>query len=311
MRVLVTGGAGYIGCVLVEALLRESHRVIVVDDFRNGPTLGHLVRNQHLEIVKGDVRDMRVLYQVAPRADVVIPLAAVVGAPACDKNPREASETNVNAIRALLNRLSDEQIVLYPNTNSGYGIGGEAACTEDSPLRPISLYGQTKCKIEEDILQRENAVVFRLATVFGTSARMRTDLLVNDFALMAATGTALKLYQPNARRNYVHVVDVAQAFVGAIHQAPRMAYKVYNCGDTRANMTKGKLAYMVNAIAMGHGMPGMTVVEVDGADPDKRDYIVLNDRLEATGWRPTVTIDAGITELLQYYRMSSERRGNA
>ncbi len=304
MRVLVTGGAGFVGSILVGALVKRGHAVTVLDDLRYGQRLfEHPIG---YKAILGDARNAAILRDLATEHDAFVPLAAVVGAPACDKAPQDARTTNFGAIKTLLGMLSKDQIVLYPNTNSGYGIGGEEACDESSPLRPVSLYGKTKVEAEGIVLARENSIAFRLATVFGTSPRMRTDLMVNDFVLRAMTEGRIGIYQAKARRNFVHVRDVAEAFCHAIENFEAMRGKVYNCGDTRANMTKGELC---DAIDRHVPFPWN---EVPGEDPDKRDYLVLNDRLEATGWRPKRTIDDGIVELMNYYRNTDSRRcGNA
>lgn len=308
MRVLVTGGAGYIGSVLVPALLEDGHEVTVLDDFRYGQTsLASSCAAPGFEIVRGNARDTSLLRELAPRHDAFIPLAAIVGAPACDKDPIGAQEINFGAVSVLCDVLASSQIVLYPNTNSGYGIGGEEYCTEESPLRPVSLYGRTKVEAENVVMERGNSLAFRLATVFGVSPRMRTDLLVNDFVRHAVFGKTLVLYEAQARRNFVHIRDVAAAFLHAVDNFDAMRGRVYNCGDTRANMTKAALCDAVARRVVGFGWS-----HGRGADPDKRDYVVLNDRLEATGWKPAHSLDDGIVELLKFYRMAGNMAfGNA
>lgn len=307
VRILVTGGAGYIGSVLVPELIGDGHRVTVLDDFRYGQmSLAAYCAENALRLIRGNARDTALLRELAKEHDAFIPLAAVVGAPACDKDPVEAQEINFGAVAELCGVLSPSQLVLYPNTNSGYGIGGEERCTEESPLRPVSLYGRTKVWAEQVVMERERSVAFRLATVFGVSPRMRTDLLVNDFVRRAVFGRELVLYEAQARRNFVHVRDVATAFLRALRQSS-MHGQVYNCGDTRANMTKAALCD-----AVCRHLPGFRWTHGEGADPDKRDYIVSNDKLEATGWRPLHSLDFGITELVKFYAMSGDRSfGNA
>lgn len=304
MRCLVTGGAGFLGSVLVPELLAHGHVVTVLDDLRYGQRFFESLPNASL--ICGDARNKALLRDLVTDHDAFIPLAGIVGAPACDKAPEDAQTTNFGAVRLLLGLLAKDQIVLYPNTNSGYGIGGVEACDESSPLLPISLYGRTKVEAEGAVMQRENSVAFRLATVFGTSPRMRTDLMVNDFVNTACTVGKITLYQPKARRNFVHIRDVAGAFAHAIANFGTMRGKVYNCGDTRANMSKGELCDFIGRhVPFGWNFG-------PGEDPDKRDYIVLNDRLEATGWRPQLTLHDGIAELVKYYQTVDSRRcGNA
>lgn len=300
MRILVTGGAGYIGSVLTAELMARGHVVTVLDNLMHGQqwsAVGHLIRD--------DAINHNVLALIPPQ-DAVIALAAIVGAPACDKQPELAVATNETAIKTLCDLLPPSMPLLFPNTNSGYGIGGEDLCTEDSPLNPISLYGRTKCAAEKLVMERENSVAFRLATVYGPSPRMRTDLMVNDFVHTAVhSPDVFKLYQPQARRNFVHIRDVAHAFIHAIDNFDRMKGQVHNCGDTRANMSKAALCDRIAT-----HVPGFTWVEVAGEDVDKRDYLVSNAKLEATGWQPHVSFDDGIKELVGYYKDHPERCGN-
>jgi nucleoside-diphosphate-sugar epimerase len=309
LRILVTGGAGFLGSVIVPNMLmqRADYRITVLDSFRFKQTsLAPWCDNPRLDIVKGDCRDERLMRELIARHDVFIPLAGIVGAAACDADREAAQSINCDAVEMLCDLLSVDQRVIFPNTNSGYGVGGEELCTEDSPLRPISVYGRTKCAAEAIVLSRENSVVFRLATVFGVSTRMRTDLLVNDFVLRALTERSITLYEPQARRNFIHIQDVARAFVHALILFGGMRGQVFNCGDSDANMTKAALCETI-----GRHVEGFAWAEGAGADPDKRDYIVSNAKLEAIGWTAQRTIDDGIRELLRYYRMSMERAGNA
>lgn len=303
MKILITGGAGYIGSMLVNELIGMDHEVTVLDKFLyKQNSLASWCVYPELTIVRGDVRDSRVLEELLPKHDVVIPLAAIVGASACERDRVAAQTTNYDAINAMCFHLSDEQWVLYPNTNSGYGIGTNAPCTEQSPLEPISLYGRTKCDAERRVMERRNSISLRLATVFGVSPRMRTDLMVNDFVRRAYTDKSLTLYEPYARRNFIHVRDVCGAFVRCLDEFCAMRGNVYNAGDTSANMTKARLCHRI-----GEAVPGFEWLMGTGEDVDKRDYLVSNAKLEATGWRPMYTLKQGIEELLKYYVMSGGR----
>lgn len=289
---LVTGGAGYLGAVLVDQLLRGGYRVTVLDNFMYGQTsLAHLACYGRLEIVRGDACDA---YRMLHDVDVVIPLAAIVGAPACATSPVIAETTNLFAVRKLCEASSKAQLIIIPTSNSGYGVGGEEMCTEESPLRPVSLYGRTKVEAEKAVMDRGNAVSLRLATVFGTAPRTRLDLMVNDFAYRAATDGVLTLFEPHFRRNFVHVRDVARAFMHVIHgNAP--IDQIYNVGDTRANMTKLALVQKIK-----ERMPSLVINVAENAeDPDKRDYMISNAKFEATGWVPVFSIEQGIDEIVR------------
>ena len=305
-RVLVTGAAGYVGNVLCERLLGAGFSVIGLDNLshgQDGPL--HLCREEGFEFVRGDVRDERQLGELLRRTDVVVPLAAVVGAPACEKDPQGARAVNLEAIR-LLNRLrSPDQLVVFPTTNSGYGTkSGATHCTEDTPLEPISLYGETKVLAEAELLASENAITLRLATVFGVSPRMRLDLLVNHFVHAAATDRYIVIFEKDFKRNYVHIRDVADCFVHAIENAPRMKGRAFNVGLDSANLSKEELALKVK----GH-VPGLYIHFAEiGSDPDKRNYVVSNRRLAEAGFTARRSLDDGIRELLKAYRMLAPRR---
>jgi len=300
-KVLVTGGAGYVGSVLCEHLLAAGHDVTVIDNLTyKQNSLFHLCTNAHFDFVKGDVRDEYLMRGLIKDADVLVPLAAVVGAPACDQDPWLAKSLNVGAIR-LLNRLrSPNQLIIYPTTNSGYGTkSGDVYCTEDTPLDPISLYGQTKAEAEADLLATPNVMTLRLATVFGMSPRMRIDLLVNHFVYMALTEGCIVIFEKDSKRNYVHVRDVADCFVHCIAHAERMVGRPYNVGLDAANLSKEELSLKIK-----EHVPNVSLhfSEV-GSDPDKRNYIVSNQRLREAGFEATRSIDDGIKELLKGYRM--------
>lgn len=307
MNVLVTGGAGYFGSVLVRMLLRQNHRVTVIDNFMyRQQSLTDLCSYKNLSIVNGDVRDIRVIAHHVKWADVIIPLAAIVGAPACSKNESAAWTTNTDAVRQVCQLADSTQLILYPNTNSGYGIGDEKLCTEESPLRPISIYGKSKITAENWVLNKRNGVSFRLATLFGTSARMRVDLMVNDFVLRAVRDRTLVLFEEHFRRNFVHVQDAAAAFIHAINDPKVVEGKVYNVGDSEANMTKKELCEKIALQVPGFVFHCSPI----GEDPDKRDYVVSNDKIEKTGWRALLSLDDGIQELAKCFQQPFSGHGN-
>jgi nucleoside-diphosphate-sugar epimerase len=300
-KILVTGGAGYIGSILCEAMLQAGHQVTVLESFMfRQVTLAQLCINPNFNIVRGDARDERVLAGLVAKHDVAIPLAAIVGAPMCNADETGAVSTNLGAVTSLVKLMGKEQKILIPTTNSGYGIGEKGKeCTEESPLKPLSLYGRTKVEAEAAVLSRGNGISLRLATVFGMSPRMRVDLLVNDFVYRAVTDRAVILFEPHFKRNYIHIRDVAKAFIHALKNFDAMKDKAFNCGLSDANLSKMELCERIR-----EQVPGFVFMEAPvGEDPDKRDYIVSNARLEATGWKPDVTLDQGIAELIKGYRM--------
>lgn len=301
LNVLVTGGAGYLGAVLIPTLLEAGHKVTVVDNFMFGQiSLAAVCANPDFDVVRGDAREADTLRPLVAKADAVIPLAALVGAPLCDRDRTGAVSTNLDAVRTLVGLLSKQQRILMPITNSGYGIGDAGQmCTEDSPLRPISLYGRTKVDAEQAALDRGNAISFRLATVFGMSPRMRLDLLVNDFVFRAVNDKAVVLFEPHFKRNYIHIRDVARAFLHGIDNFEAMRDRPYNVGLSDANLSKAELCARIQ-----RHVPNFVYLEAPiGEDPDKRDYIVSNSRIEATGYQPAFSLDDGIVELIKGYRM--------
>jgi nucleoside-diphosphate-sugar epimerase len=300
-NILVTGGAGYIGSVLVPMLLQANYAVTVVDTFSFGQlSLANLCIDPSFHLVRADARDESTMSRLITKADIVIPLAALVGAPMCAKDPVGAVSLNRDAIRWLCNNLATDQRLLLPNTNSGYGIGDtNSFCTEDSPLRPISLYGTSKVEAELIALERENSITFRLATVFGMSPRMRLDLLVNDFTYRAVTDRAIVIFEGHFKRNYIHVRDVARAFLHGIEKFDAMRSRPYNVGLSSANLSKLELAERIKSL-----VPNFTYLEsAIGTDPDQRNYIVSNERIERTGYLPSFSLDDGITELIKGYQM--------
>lgn len=301
MKILVTGGAGYIGSVLTPILLQEGCVVTVLDNlmYRQDSLLS-VCYHSNFRFIRGDVRDKELIEKETGKHDVIIPLAAIVGAPACDKDPALATEVNYEAIHCLLTCVSSRQMVLFPVTNSGYGIGQEGRyCDESTPLNPISLYGRTKVDAEKLLLDSGNAVTFRLATVFGMSSRMRLDLLVNDFVYRAVTDRSIVLFESHFKRNYVHIRDVANAFLFGLQQYDRMKGEPHNIGLSDSNLSKMELCLKIKA-----HIPNFHIFESEiGKDVDKRDYIVSNEKIEKLGFSPQYSIDMGIEELIKGYRI--------
>jgi nucleoside-diphosphate-sugar epimerase len=301
MRVLITGGLGYLGSVISEHLLNAGHSVLVLDNLMyGGQSLFHLCARDGFDFVRGDARDDDALRAALKRADVIIPLAALVGAPACDRDPWVAQSVNYGAIKQLNELRSANQLVLYPCTNSGYGAkSGDVFCTEETPMEPISLYGRTKVEAEKLLLDSDNVITLRLATVFGASPRMRLDLLVNHFTHAAFTDGCIEIFEKDAKRNYVHIRDVADCFVHCLANTDAMLGRPYNLGLDDANLSKEELALKVREHV---GAFRIYFAEV-GEDPDKRDYIVSNERLRGAGFGARRTLDDGIVELLKAFRM--------
>jgi nucleoside-diphosphate-sugar epimerase len=302
-RVLVTGGLGYLGSVLCEHLLRAGFRVKAIDNLMYGTGqqgLFHLCASPAFDFVKGDVRNEELMKSALKDTDIIVHLAAIVGASACDRDPALATSVNLESVR-LLNRLrSPRQLVLFPNTNSGYGTTtGTSYCTEDSPLQPISLYGKTKVEAERLLLDSPNAIALRLATVFGMSPRMRLDLLVNHFVYTAYQEGYIVIFEKEFKRNYIHIRDVADCMLHCVANAGRMAGKPYNVGLESANLSKEELALKVKQY-----LPNFYIhFAAIGQDPDKRNYVVSNERLRQAGFEASRSLDEGIQELLKGYRM--------
>lgn len=295
----MTGGAGYIGSILVPALLESGHAVTVLDNFMyQQNSLLECCANERFSVIRADCRDESTVRQVVKNADVILPLAAIVGAPACQADQTAARSTNLDAIKLLLSLRSKEQRIIFPTTNSGYGIGEPGKlCTEETPLRPISLYGQTKVEAERAVLDAGNAITFRLATVFGMSPRMRIDLLVNDFVYRAVTDRTVVVFQGHAKRNFIHVRDVARAFLHALENFERMKDEPYNVGLSDANLSKLELCAEIRK-----HVPQFVYIEAPvGEDPDKRDYVVSNEKVGRMGFRPAYSLEFGIRELVKGY----------
>ena len=299
--VLVTGGAGYLGSILVPALLDAGFGVTVLDNFMyRQNSLAGVCHHPRFDVVDGDARQTALLSPLVKQADIVIPLAALVGAPLCKRDPIGATTTNRDAISTLTDMLSPAQCLIMPITNSGYGVGEPGKfCTEETPMRPISLYGRDKTEAERIVLERENSLSLRLATVFGMAPRMRIDLLVNDFVYRAVTDRFVVLFEAHFKRNYIHIRDVARAFLHSIENFADMKGGPYNVGLSDANLSKAELCERIKL-----QVPDFVWLEAPvGEDPDKRDYIVSNSKIERTGFMPAVSLDDGIRELIKGYRM--------
>jgi nucleoside-diphosphate-sugar epimerase len=301
-NVLVTGGAGYIGSVLVPALLDRNFAVTVVDNFMYGQdSLSAVCYRPEFTLVRGDVRSKETMRPLLKSADIIIPLAALVGAPLCDRRPDEATATNLHAIADMVAAISREQRVLMPVTNSGYGVGEAGRyCTEATPIRPVSRYGRDKVEAERILHERHPAAIsVRLATVFGMSPRMRLDLLVNDFTYRACTDRSIVLFESHFKRNFIHVRDVARVFLHGIDRFEAMQGQVYNAGLSDANLSKLELCQRIQK-----HVPSFVIHESNiGRDPDQRDYIVSNEKLERTGFAPAFSLDDGIRELIKGFAM--------
>lgn len=306
LKVLVTGGAGYIGSILVTELLDAGYEVTVVDNFAHHEnSLAHVCSRPHFNVVRGDVRSKSLMLPLLKEADAVIPLAAIVGAPLCDRDPVGAVTINRDAVEMIIKNLSKSQWLLMPVTNSGYGIGKKNSyCTEKSPLKPVSLYGKTKVEAEKLILERENSVSFRLATVFGMSPRMRMDLLVNDFVYRAMKDRFIVLFEAHFNRNFIHVRDVARAFLFGLKNFEKLKGEAYNVGLSDANLSKLELCQKIKK-----HLPQFVIQKASvDRDPDQRDYLVSNAKIEKEGFCPIHSLDDGIKELIKGYKMLSVNR---
>lgn len=301
-KILITGGAGYIGSTLVPKLLTEGFKVTVLDNFyfNHYYALLPCCKHENFDVVEGDARDEVLMKGLVPRHDIIIPLAAIVGAPACEKDKTGAVTTNFGQIKYINEIRSKEQMLLYPNSNSGYGIGQDGIhCTEETPLRPISLYGKTKTDAETILLDSGNVITFRLATVFGISPRMRLDLLVNDFTYRAINDRFIILFEAHFKRNYIHVGDVSKAFIHGIKNYEAMKNNAYNVGLSSANLSKFELCHKIK-----NYLPDFTVETNEfSKDPDQRNYIVSNEKIEKTGYHPDMDLDRGIRELIKGCKM--------
>ena len=301
MLILVTGGAGYIGSILIPQLLNEGHSVIAIDNFMyQQSSLLDCCMDKKFTLIRGDVRNEKILQEALKKADVIFPLACLTGAPLCDKFPDEAKSINLDAVKTILKLRGREQRIIYPTTNSGYGIGEkDKFCDEKSRLRPISLYGRLKSDAEKAVLDAKNSITFRFATAFGASPRMRLDLLVNDFVYRAVHDGFLVLFQGHFKRNYIHVRDAARAFLHTLDHFDQMKDEPYNVGLSDCNISKLELCEEIKK-----ELPRFYFTEAEvGEDPDQRDYIVSNEKIEKTGFLPKFSLQEGIQELIRAYQI--------
>jgi len=299
-KILITGGAGYLGSMISTGLVNKGYKVTVIDKLIYSKTsLLHLLSHKNFLFVEGDVTDEKIMKKYIKNQDIIIPLAALVGAPLCQKKPKIAVELNVNAIKYLCRISKSNQKIIYMTTNSGYGVGEKNKfCDENSTLRPISLYGKTKNEAEKIVKKRGNYVAFRLATVFGFSYRMRTDLLVNFMVLTALTKKKIEIFEPNFRRNFVHISDVSNAIIHTIQNFEKMKNNVYNLGLSNANITKINLLKKIKK----HIPELKIIINRKKKDPDKRDYFVSNRKIEKKGFKAKFSLDDGIEELINVFK---------
>ena len=301
MKILITGGAGYIGSGLVPMLLQKGHEVTVIDNFMFGQTsLLDCCWDPRLEVIRADVRDLDLVREHTTKADVIIPLACLTGAPLCSQQPDTAKVVNSDIIKEMFKVKSNNQVMIFPNTNSGYGVGEEGIhCDENSPLRPVSHYGKLKVELEQFLLDSGECATFRFATIFGVSPRPRLDLLVNDFTYRAVNDRSVVLFEPHFKRNYLHVRDAAHAFIHVMENYDTMKGNAYNVGLSDANLSKEELCQEIQKIVTNFRY----LISDIGEDPDKRNYIVSNDRIEKTGFKPSVSLQDGIKELVKGYQI--------
>ena len=301
MKILVTGGAGYIGSILVPMVLQKGHSVTVIDNFMYGQTsLLDCCYSSELQVVRGDVRDEQLLREAMPKADAILPLACLTGAPLCDRDQIGAQQINYESVRFMAEHKSKEQLLIFPCTNSGYGVGQDGIfCDENTPMRPVSFYGKLKVELDQYLLDRGDCITFRFATVFGVSPRMRLDLLVNDFTYRAVVDRTVVLFEAHFKRNYLHVRDAANAFIHALENYQTMVGEPYNVGLSDANVSKKELCEHIQRL-----LPDFVFIEAPvGKDPDQRNYIVSNVKIEETGFQTHVGLDQGIQELVKGFQI--------
>lgn len=299
-KILITGGAGYIGSMLSTKLIELGQKVTVIDKLNfSKNSIAHLLYNKNFEFIYGDVRNHKLYKKNIKSHDVIIPLAGLVGAKLCEKFKKEAIEVNKQSIKFLIENIRNNQKIIYPTTNSGYGVGKKNKfCDETSELNPISLYGRTKVEAEKIVMEHKNSVSFRLATVFGYSYRMRTDLLVNNLTHTAFKENELKIFEGQFRRNFIHIQDIVKVFVFALNNFSRLKGETYNVGLSTANITKIQLAKKIKIF-----LPKLKILKIQNMkDPDQRDYFVSNKKIEKKGFKANIELETGIKELLHFYR---------
>ena len=304
-KILITGGGGYIGSMLTTELLRLGHDVTVIDLLKyDKGSLDHLYYEKKFKFINGDVKNLRLFKKILEKNEFIIPLAALVGAPLCKKNKKEAVSVNHESITKVLQNLKKKQKLIYLTTNSGYGVGEKNKfCDENSILKPISLYGQTKCDAENEVRKFKNTISFRLATVFGASYRMRSDLLVNNFVQRAVNENLIDIYEPNFRRNFIHIRDVVNGIVFSIKNFNKLKSGVYNLGLSSANITKIELAKRIKK-----QIKNLKIKTIKNkSDPDKRDYFVSNKKIESKGFVAKISLDQGIRELIQVFKNNKKK----
>ena len=307
-KILITGGAGYIGSKLATSLISKDYQVTIIDCLKfSSKSLNHLFSKKNFKFIKADVRNKKLIKLLINKNDIIIPLAALVGAPLCEKNKKEAVSVNLNSIKFLMKNISKKNKIIYLTTNSGYGVGEKNKyCDEKTPLNPISLYGRTKVDAEKIVMKNANSIGFRLATVFGYSYRMRTDLLVNNFVFKSMTDKKLTIYEPNFRRNYIHINDVVDAVIFSIKNFNKLKSNIYNLGLSTANLTKYNLAKKIK-----QQLKYLKIKIVKNRkDPDQRDYYVSNKKIEKKGFKAKVKIEDGISELIKIFSYNKEKITN-
>ena len=304
-KILITGGGGYVGSMLSTSLVKLGHEVTVLDLMKyNRGSLNHLFYYKNFKLIKKDVRNKKILKNLIKKNEYIIPLAALVGAPLCDKYKKDAISVNHRSIKTLVSLSSKKNKIIFLTTNSGYGVGEKNKfCDENSPLRPISLYGKTKCDAEDEVSKSKNFVCFRLATVFGYSYRMRTDLLVNNFVYKSVKTNKLTIFEPNFRRNFIHIKDVVSGIIFAIKNFKKVKSNIYNLGLSSANISKLMLAKKIQK-----KMKSLKIrIVTNRKDPDKRDYFVSNKKIEKKGFKAKVSLDQGIEELMGLFKTDDKK----
>jgi len=304
-KILITGGGGYIGSMLSTELINLGHKVTVIDLLKyDKGSLDHLYFKKNFTFINDDIRKPKLLKKHIKKNEYIIPLAALVGAPLCEKNKKEAISINLEAVKKILQNLNKKNKLIYLTTNSGYGVGEKNKyCDEKSLLKPISLYGQTKCDAENEVMKFKNTVSFRLATVFGASYRMRSDLLVNNFVQRAINKNYIDVFEPQFRRNFIHITDVVRAVIFSIKNFDKLKSDVFNLGLSSANITKIDL---VRKIKSQIKTLKIKVIK-NKSDPDKRDYFVSNKKIENKGFVASVSLDQGIKELISVFRNNKSK----